>query len=274
MPSSETHSTASSSGEKVFAYEYGNETLVFVQAADTFERAADLARKSFCALEEEKLQRIQFTVEAKFKQETLTRIRVSPSAWPLVSRELPKYEVLRIELPEPHPAIAHDAPPQYNTSESQAWEDQYVTYRYNDELVYVRLASNAEDAVALAQETFPALAHLPANCIRFCVSVKVRGAPGRCAVGPSAWGTVARGLSRGELMDIELELPRSREPSPALDSKPALFLDADLPPQYDAGGSGGHLDAKPRARADGSPERPRSPGVMQKARILFGGKKP
>ncbi|EKM53462.1 uncharacterized protein PHACADRAFT_259868 [Phanerochaete carnosa HHB-10118-sp] len=274
---SRAESPSSSNNSKILTYRWDGQ-MVYVKAAPTFELAADRARQSYADLADVQSERISFYVTASVKKDESTRVRISPSAWTLITSGLPDYEILDIQIADSDSNDAVDAPPQYETSTSSdahEWDtSKIVTYRHGNELVFVKVAPTVEAAADLARETYKDLAHIPSESILFYVSVRVREAPGRVCISSSAWSDVTPTLPRCEIMDVEIARPRSREPSPSI--KPRLLAE-DVPPCYDGLGSGSqYLDVKDaRGRpTDPAPQRPRSPGLMDRTKNFFSSRKP
>lgn len=119
-----------------------------------------------------------------------------------------------------------------------------ITYRYNNELVYVKpeplyevrtfLASCClvlillHDAVSLAIGEFPALSNISRERVVLITMATMAGARQRVRISASAWESATRRLVRGEVVEVHL-LPDASE------GKKAGIVHEDYvapPPQY------------------------------------------
>jgi len=98
-------------------------------------------------------------------------------------------------------------------------------------MVYVTAAETFDQAIDLAQESFPELRDVERNRIRFEVRVVVIGKEHRQAaeIGRSAWSAVVSTLARYEIIEIRLANP----PGARFGLRPSVAAE---PPPYETGG--------------------------------------
>ncbi|KII95751.1 hypothetical protein PLICRDRAFT_34694 [Plicaturopsis crispa FD-325 SS-3] len=102
-----------------------------------------------------------------------------------------------------------------------------VTYRFNDELVYVTPARDYNDAIEFARKVFPAgLRGVPRDRIALTVNVTMKGVNQPVRISQMAWPSVAERLLRYEVINIAITEPDVQLPDIIVED-----TDAD-PPEY------------------------------------------
>ncbi|KAJ3489549.1 hypothetical protein NLI96_g2050 [Meripilus lineatus] len=100
-----------------------------------------------------------------------------------------------------------------------------ITYRYNDQLAYVPVASHYDDAVQFAHKSFPDLADYDSASITFTLSVKVQGVKSSVMVGSLVWDQVSPSFVQYEILNVVVVPPRIPRLSVTKGSE-------DVPPPY------------------------------------------
>ncbi|KAJ7594641.1 hypothetical protein C8J56DRAFT_444248 [Mycena floridula] len=96
-----------------------------------------------------------------------------------------------------------------------------VTYRFSDNLVYVKPATDYEATLDVAQKEFPeGLAHVDRDRIIFTIPATVGGTRQKVRISSGAWPSTIVRMLRGEVIDISIT-----------DSKEEKEKEAP-PPQY------------------------------------------
>ncbi|THG96297.1 hypothetical protein EW026_g5512 [Hermanssonia centrifuga] len=125
-----------------------------------------------------------------------------------------------------------------------------VTYRWNNQLVYVKPTDTYEEAIECARKEFPQLSGVDPELISLEVKVSVRGdrtETRKVRIGASAWNGLTFSLAQYEIIDIVVMPPGPRVIVQDFD---------DAPPNYPS-----ELDSKEYNEFlhSGSPSRKRSP---------------
>ncbi|KAI5118966.1 hypothetical protein M0805_009377 [Coniferiporia weirii] len=81
---------------------------------------------------------------------------------------------------------------------------ELVTYRLDNEMVYVSPASDFDEALSYAQKVFPQLAGIARERIAFSVNVRVGGALRAVRIAPMAWERVLKSLATYEIVDLSV----------------------------------------------------------------------
>ncbi|EJD08553.1 uncharacterized protein FOMMEDRAFT_151421 [Fomitiporia mediterranea MF3/22] len=96
-------------------------------------------------------------------------------------------------------------------TQSRKTPAELITYRLDQEMVYVQPANDFEEALNYAQSVFPQLFAVPRSRIAFAVNVRVNGILRPVRIAPMAWPRVRRSLATYEIIDISILPPA---PSP------------------------------------------------------------
>ncbi|THH03104.1 hypothetical protein EW145_g6528 [Phellinidium pouzarii] len=147
-------------------------------------------------------------------------------------------------------AVSRSPSKQPPSSKSSA---DIVTYRLDNEMVYVQPAPDFEEALNYAMTVFPQLAHVARDRIAFSVNVRVNGTLRTVRIASMAWERVLKSLSTYEIVDISvLPLPTiSRAAKSDTDVRTSVTVDElldDAPPTYggpspQGEGSGSYRDS-------------------------------
>ncbi|EIN06713.1 hypothetical protein PUNSTDRAFT_145227 [Punctularia strigosozonata HHB-11173 SS5] len=87
-----------------------------------------------------------------------------------------------------------------------------LTYRYQEQMVYVKPASQYDQAVADAVMAFPELSGLDRDRISFSLTVFVQNTTKTVTISPNAWPAVIATLSRFEILDVNVRRAIKDEP--------------------------------------------------------------
>ncbi|EJD08445.1 uncharacterized protein FOMMEDRAFT_16806 [Fomitiporia mediterranea MF3/22] len=111
----------------------------------------------------------------------------------------------------PIPTSRSSAKQTAQQTQSKKTPAELVTYRLDQDMVYVQPAHNFEEALNYAQSVFPQLCDVPRSRIAFAVNVRVNGVLRTVRIAPMAWPRVLRSLATYEIIDISI-LPCASSP--------------------------------------------------------------
>ncbi|KAF9006360.1 hypothetical protein BDZ89DRAFT_1025669 [Hymenopellis radicata] len=105
-------------------------------------------------------------------------------------------------------------------SSSTSNPNNLITYRFEEELVYVGVVPNYKDALDIVVKEFPILSEVDRERLTLSTHATMNGARRTVRISESGWAPTSAKLLRGEVIDVTLKPPRSAESL------------VDAPPQY------------------------------------------
>ncbi|KAF9039489.1 hypothetical protein BDZ89DRAFT_1156942 [Hymenopellis radicata] len=111
-------------------------------------------------------------------------------------------------------------------SSSTSNPNNLITYRFEEELVYVGVVPNYKDALDIVVKEFPILSEVDRERLTLSTHATMNGARRTVRISESGWAPTSAKLLRGEVIDVTLKPPVN-----GLKSRSAESL-VDAPPQY------------------------------------------
>lgn len=120
------------------------------------------------------------------------------------------------------------------TSRRSPAHTDVITYRLDDQMIYVPLSLSWSKALKQAQHSFESLAHVDERQITFSVNVVNDGKRRSVRISPPAWQSIASNLAQYEIIDIVV-----------LSTPDVVVTDVDAPPRYSSPDVSSSLSSSP-----------------------------
>jgi len=194
-----------------------NGKQALVQRRPNYDEALVSAQNAFHSLSVASPENIAFFVTRQPRElsEKPQKIRIPRAAWSQMVPRLESGEVVdvvekappRIYRPDPGieqlPDFTHDPPPEYTPAPMRGSSTKLITYRFEEELVYMPRTTDYISALAFAREAFPSLRHVRTGDIDF--QIKPSMSSEFIHIVDEAWADFATQLQNYAVVDITVE---------------------------------------------------------------------